>query len=135
MRLMPRTQADRVGPEPNHHRWKMNQSKTIAATLSLALIGLVPAAQAAQVETGWVKFQIRTDRGNTYVYPMQSDGSLSYVFAGNCQFNGLVVSGSDDLLHGSLLTAKEQALRISLVYDDSDGPVCRLAYMYIEWAD
>jgi len=113
----------------------MSKSKTIAATLSLALSGLVSPAQAARVETGWVKFHLRTDQGNTYVYPRHSDGSLSYVLAGNCQFNGLVLGGTGDRMHDMLQTAREQRLRVRLEYDDADGPVCRLTHIYIEWAD
>src|SRR5262245_14081784 len=113
----------------------MNNAKAIAAAVSLALTGVVPAAQAARVDTGWVKFHLRTDQGNTYVYPRQSDGTLSYVLGGNCQFNGLLLTGTGDPLYGMLQTAKEQGLRVSLEYDDTGGPVCRVAHIYIEWAD
>ena len=112
-------------------------SKVGALTLALGLFGLAPAAPAAWVDTGWVKFDLRSEDGNTYVYPRHADGSLSYVLAGNCQFNGLVLTGADDRfsLHGMLMTAREQGLRVSLRYDDTGGPVCRLAQLHIEWAD
>lgn len=102
---------------------------------TLGLIGLASAAQAAPADTGWVKFDLRRDQGNTYVYPRHSNGSWSHVFSGNCQFNGLLLDENGKHLYDMLLTAKDQGLRVSLGYDDTDGPVCRVAEIQIEWAD
>ena|SRR5688572_24847541 len=111
----------------------MSHPRAIALATTLGMMGLVPAAQPAPVDTGWVTFEMRTDQGNTYVYPRHADGSLSYAFSGNCQFNALVLA--DTSFHDMLLTAKEQKLRVSLGYDDTEGPLCRLAYVKLEWAD
>ncbi len=63
--------------------------------VALGLTALVPVAQAARVNTGWVKFGMRMDNGTTYVYPRLADGSWSYALAGNCQSNGLVLTDAD----------------------------------------
>jgi hypothetical protein len=114
----------------------MSKTRAFRMAVALGLAGLLPAAQAAPVDTGWVKFDMRVDDGTTYVYPRLSNGAWSYVLAGNCQFNGLVLTNAVDRhLYDMLLTAKEQGLRVNLEYDDRDGPVCRVAHLYIEWAD
>jgi hypothetical protein len=104
------------------------------SVLALLVVVLAPAAHAARVETGWVEFELRMDQGRTYVYPRVSSNAPSRIFAGNCQFNALVLAGNAEL-HAMLLTAQEQRLRVSLGYDDRDGPLCRLSHLYIEWAD
>jgi hypothetical protein len=114
----------------------MSKWRASAMAVALGLIAPVPAAQAARVDTGWVKFDMRMDNGTTYVYPRLANGSWSYVLAGNCQFNGLVLTDAEDKhLYDLLLTAQEQGLRVNLGYDDTDGPVCRVAHLHIEWAD
>jgi hypothetical protein len=114
----------------------MSRSRAIVVAVAIGLIAPIPAAQAARADTGWVKFDMRRDKGTTYVYPRLSNGSWSHVFAGNCQFNGLVLTDAEGKhLYDMLLTAQEQGLRVNLGYDDTDGPVCRLAHLHIEWAD
>ena len=111
----------------------MNASGFIAA-VAVGTTWLAAAAQAAPVETGWVRFELRRDAGDTYVYPRLSAGSPSQVFSGNCQFNALVIPASGDpRVHAMLTMAQEQSLRVSLWYDDTDGPLCHVAYLHIEW--
>jgi len=113
----------------------MSKSCCFAGFTAVVIMGLAGPAQAARVETGWVQFELRTGDGNTYVYPRPASGSSGYVFSGNCQFNALVAGPADPRLHDMLMTAKQQGLRISLWYDDTDGPMCHLAHLRIEWAD
>jgi hypothetical protein len=108
----------------------------LAAAAALAIVGMSAVAQAARVGTDWVEFRLRRDEGNIYVYPKPSQGSPGFVFAGNCQFNALVLADSGDRhLRDLLLTAEEQSLRVSLWYDDTEGPLCQVADVHIEWAD
>jgi len=113
----------------------MNKSCVVAA-FTAGTLCVAAAARAAPVETGWVQFDLRREAGYTYVYPRLAGASPGRVFSGNCQFNALVVPAtSDPRLDDMLRTAMEQRLRVSLWYDDTDGPMCHVAYLNIEWAD
>jgi hypothetical protein len=138
LRRLPRTgvgSGQRLSARPLPRGIAMIRTGVITAA-AVGILGLAASAQAAPVETGWVQFELRKDAGHTYVYPRVSAGAPSRLFSGNCQFNALVVPGSaDPRLYSMLMTAKEQSLRVSLWYDDTDGPMCQVAHLHIEWAD
>jgi len=116
------------------HKWILASALAIAALSS--------TAHAAWAATGFVKFDIRMDNGVTYLYPALPNGSLSYPLGGNCQWNRLVIDNAGDnwgsvengkRMYAMLLTARAQGLRVDFGYDDTSGPHCRLAQLFVEW--
>ena len=108
----------------------------------VAALMVASTSQAAWSETGWVRFDVRMDNGQTYIYPKTPEGSLSYNLGGSCMYNRLSLDNSGDYfgsvengkrMYSMLLTAKATGLRVSLGFENASGPVCKLAQLYVEW--
>jgi hypothetical protein len=115
--------------------------RTLFVSILIAIV-VSPNAEAAWASTGFVRFDVRMDNGMTYIYPKLPNGSLGWALGGNCQYSRLELRESGDRfnapengkrMYALLLTAKAQGLRVDLGYDDTDGPTCRLAQLFVEW--
>lgn len=95
----------------------------------------------AWVSTGFTAVNIRMDNGVTYFYP-DNNGSLSYPLGGNCMYNRLELRDTGDRFNSVengkrimalILSARMSGKLVSLGYDDTDGPACRVAQVIVQW--
>jgi hypothetical protein len=102
---------------------------------ALAACTIALPAQAAYVTTGWLSaLQINMDNGRTYF-------SGGFTSTGNCLYDRLELRDSGDYfgsvenarrMYALILAARAQDKRIRLGYNDTDGPECRVAEVWIE---
>jgi hypothetical protein len=107
----------------------------------IGLFGLFNEANAAWSSTGFTAVDIRMDNGVTYFYP-NYNGSLSYPLNGNCMYSRLELRDTGDRFNSAengkrmmalILSARLVGKLVSLGYDDTDGPGCRIAQVIVQW--
>jgi hypothetical protein len=105
------------------------------ALMLLASCVFSTPAKAAYVTTGWLyDLQIDMDNGVTYF--------RGFTTSGNCQHNRLELRDSGDYfssvengrrMYAAILAARLAGKAISLGYNDTDGPDCRIAEVWVDW--
>lgn len=110
----------------------------IASAFAALFVLSVDEAQAAWASTEFFDVDIYMDNGKTYF--RSAEGSL--VLGGNCLHNRLELRETGDRFEAVengrrimalILAAKLAGKRVSLGYDDTDGPTCRVAQVRVEW--
>lgn len=102
--------------------------------ISAALLANSPA-NAAYVTTGYVSdLDISMDNGKTYF--------RGFPVSGNCLYERLELRDTGDYfgsvenakrMYVAILSARLTGKRIRLGYNDTDGPECRVAEVWVEW--
>jgi len=115
----------------------MNQKRKNAVSSCLAGCALLCAstAHAGYVTTGWVaNLQVQMDNGVTYL--------TGFTTSGSCQYNRLELRDTGDYfgsvengkrMYALILAARLSDRSINLGYNDTDGPNCRVAEVWINW--
>lgn len=105
--------------------------------ISMIVVGTIasPLASAAYVSTPWITdLDIHMDNGVTYF--------SGFTTGGNCQYNRLEVRDTGDYsnsvengrrMYALILSARMTGFPIRLGYNDTDGPNCRVAEVWIDW--
>lgn len=103
--------------------------------LTLPLLGVSPAF-AGYSSTGFVQdLEIFMDNGVTYFIG-------SFATGGNCLYNRLELRDTGDYtgsaengrrMYALILSARLSGKAIRLGYNDTDGPNCRLAEVWVQW--
>lgn len=103
--------------------------------IGCALMLCAGHAQSAYLSTPYVDLDIRMDNGKTYFYG-------PFTVSSNCQYNRLELGDAGDRFNSIenarkmmalILSARMSGLKVSLGYDDTDGPGCRIAEVYVQW--
>jgi hypothetical protein len=112
--------------------------RKIASTsvLTAAVLSLSPTAFAAYVTTGFVDdLDIRMDNGYTFF-------TGNFTTSGNCQYDRLEIRDTGDYfgsvengrrMYALILAARLAGRPIKLGYNDTDGPECRVAEVWVQW--
>jgi hypothetical protein len=103
--------------------------------LAAGLCALSPCALGTYQQTGYLSpINILMDNGVTYF--------AGFTTTGNCANNRLMLSETGDYfgavengrrMYALIVAAQLAGKAISLGYNDTDGPNCRLAEVYIQW--
>ena len=109
--------------------------RTLFALASLLCCIASNVASAAYVTTGFVPaLDIYMDNGVVYFG--------GFTTTGTCQWNRLELRDTGDYMnsvengkrmYALILSARMSGKRIKLGYNDTDGPACRVAEVWIEW--
>ena len=107
----------------------------LARVLLSVLVFVAPGAHAAYVSTGFLTdLQISMDNGVTYF--------SGFTTSGNCQYDRLELRDTGDYansvengrrMYALILAARMTGKAIRLGYNDTDGPSCRIAEVWIQW--
>ena len=106
------------------------------AYLCLGLLCVCEPAFAAFQSTPFTTIDIEADNGVTYFYPW------GYTTVGNCLYNRLELRETGDFygdvengrrIYAMILSAQIAGKPISLGYNDTDGPGCRIAKVQVQW--
>ena len=98
------------------------------------LIALVNFAHADWVSTEYTDVDIRMDNGKTYFY--------GFTTSGTCLHNRLELRETGDYwdqlensrrIMSLILAARMSGKKVSLGYNDQDGPGCRIAQVSVQW--
>jgi hypothetical protein len=108
--------------------------KMIRISAILGLIFMASAAEAAYVNTGFLTaLQIYMDNGVTYFGGFTTSGSCLYnrlELRDTGDYSGSVENGRR--MYALILSAQLAGKAIKLGYNDTDGPGCRIAEVWIE---
>lgn len=104
-------------------------------TICAAALFSMPPVQAAYVTTGYREdLQIDMDNGVTYF--------RGFTTSGNCAYNRLELRETGDYfsavenarrMYALILSARLSGKAIQLGYNDTDGPNCRVAEVWVQW--
>ena len=114
---------------------KPDRNSAMASCVAACAAFATQAAHAGYVTTGWLdNLQIHMDNGVTYL--------SGFTASGNCSYNRLELRDTGDYfgsaengrrIYSLLLAARLSDKRINLGYNDTDGPNCRVAEVWIDW--
>jgi hypothetical protein len=113
----------------------MNRSIRNAVLVLFVSFSLNTSVLAAYVQTSWIPdLQISMDNGVTYF--------RGFTTGGNCQNDRLELRESGDYfgnvengrrMYAAILAARLAGKAIRLGYNDTDGPDCRVAEVWVDW--